>query len=402
MTFNPNNHLNKHGFFEVGEEKFYSKLDAILYGTEKNLPVNWNFNNEVFSQQDWTVEPAESIQDMYRRRAQAIRNKYDYVVVMFSGGSDSTTVLDSFLSNGIPVDEVSVDHWIKYNPEGADSFMNSEITYAALPYLNKHLPPDVKLRLFDSSDLQLNCISDPEFRKRSYREVNNVHNPSMISIHYDLHRRHQDYIDLYNQGKSVVFVWGEAKPKIDYDNATEKHYFHFEDHYAHAPQPRDQEEQDPNCNHEQFFDDPDHPEIKIKQCHLLLTNLKQIKHRRDIFLSTEDAWKKQKGPRGFDVSHPRTSMAITKWEGKKYCLDRNAFNCSIYPDWDFLTYHEDKGAARHPHPAHRWMEQVAGQAVKEWYRGYIETYSKLPESWTKHYGSITQGIKRLEIKYYLE
>lgn len=401
MTFIPNNHLNKHGFFEVGEEKFYSKLDAILYSMDKNLPVTWNFNNDVYSQQDWTKEPTESIQEMYRRRAQAIRDKYDYVVVMFSGGSDSTTVLDSFLSNGIPVDEVVVNQWIKYHPEGADSFMNSEITYAALPYLAKNLPLNVKLRLDDVSDLQLDCVRDPEFRKRSYREVNNVHNTSMISIHYDLHRRHQEYIDLYNQGKSVVFVWGESKPKIDCDEHG-KHYFYFEDHYAHAPQPRDQEEQDPNCNHEQFFDDPEHPEIKVKQCHLLLNNLRQIRHRRDIFLKAEDAWKKQKGPRGFDVAHPRTSMAITVWEDVKYCLDRNAFNCSIYPDWDFLTYHEDKGAARHPHPAHRWMEEVAGDAVKEWYRGYIETYSKLPDSWTKHYGSLAQGIKRLEIKYYLE
>lgn len=400
--FISNNHLNKHGFFEVGEEKFYSKLDAILYSIEKNLPVNWNFNNEVFSQQDWTVEPAESIQDMYRRRAQAIRNKYDYVVVMFSGGSDSTTVLDSFLSNGIPVDEVLVDHWIKYNPEGADSFMNSEITHAALPYLHKHLPPGVKLRIFDSSDLQLNCISDPEFRKRSYREVNNVHNPAMISIHYDLHRRHQDYIDLYDQGKSVAFVWGEAKPKIDYDINQNKHYFYFEDHYAHAPQPRDQEEQDPNCNHEQFFDDPEHPEIKIKQCHLLLNTFKQIAHRGDIFLPLTDAKQKQIGKRGFEIGNPRSSVGITQWQGLKYCLDRNAYNCSIYPNWNFLTYHEDKGVNRHPHPAHRWMEKVAGEAVKEWYRGYIEAHSKLPESWTRHYGSLAQGIKRLEIKYYLE
>ena len=87
---------------------------------------------------------------------------------------------------------------------------------------------------------------------------------------------------------------------------------------------------------------------------------------------------------------------------KKYCLDRNALHCSIYPDWDFLTYHEDKQAGRVVHPSHQWMETQAGKDVKKWYRGFIETYSKLPESWTKYYGSLARGIKRLQRKYYLE
>lgn len=400
--FNYNNHLNKHGFFEVGEEKFYSKLDAIKHSEATGQDVTWNFNNEVFSTQDWLQEPTESIREMYHRRAKAIRDRYDYVVIMFSGGADSTTVLNSFIANGIPVDEVLVSQWIKYQPEGAESFMNSEITHAALPYLQANIPSDVKIRIDDVSDIELDCIRDPEFRKRSYREVNNVHNPGMISTHYNLHRRHKEYLDLYNQGKSVVFVWGEAKPNIDYDEEKQKHYFYFEDHYAHAPQPRDQEQHDPDCNHEQFYDDPGHPEIKIKQCHILLKNLKQIKHRRDIFLTTDYAYNHRAGPRGFDTSHPRVSMAVTMWEGTKYCLDRNAFNCSIYPDWNFLTYHEDKCGNRHPHPAHQWIGQVANDAVKKWYRGYVEAYSALPESWTRHRGSLLKGIKRLHIKYYLE
>ena len=400
--FHEKNHLNKHGFFEVGKEKFYSKLDAIKHSMATGQEVTWNFNNEVFSKQDWTTEPVESIRKMYQRRAVDIRNRYDYVIVMFSGGSDSTTVLDSFFKNGIHVDEVVLDQWIKYQPEGAESFTNSEITHAALPYLEKHASASTKIRLQDVSDLELACIRDPDFCQRSYREVNNVHNPGMISLHYDIENRYQEYVDLRSKGKSIVFVWGEAKPRIDYDVLMGKHYFYFEDHYAHAPQPRDQEHPDPLVHHEQFFDDPGYPEIKIKQCHLLLKSLKQITHRGDIFLSTDDAYKTQKGPRGFDIFNPRASMVVTAWQEKKYCLDRNALHCSIYPDWDFLTYHEDKQAGRVVHPSHQWMETQAGKDVKKWYRGFIETYSKLPDSWTKYYGSLARGIKRLQIKYYLE
>jgi hypothetical protein len=400
--FHDDSHLNKHGFFEVGDKKFYSKLDAIQYSMVSGHKVSWNFNNKIFSQQDWTTEPTKSIREIYQRRAMDIRNCYDYVIVMFSGGSDSTTVLDSFFKNGIHVDEVLVTHWSKYQPEGMESFMNSEIVHAALPYLEKHAPASTKIRVQDVSDMHLACIRDSDFRQRSYREVNNVHNPGMMGMHYDIKNRYQEYVDTRAKGKSIVFVWGEAKPKIAYATSTGKHYFYFEDHYAHAPQPRDQENPDPLVHHEQFFDDPGYPELKIKQCHLLLKNLKQITHRGDIFLSTDDAWKKQTGPRGFDIVNPRCSHAYTVQQEKKYCLDRNAFNCSIYPDWNFLTYHEDKQAGRLVHPTHQWIETQAGEDVKKWYMGYIETYRKLPDEWTKYYGSLAQGIKRLQIKYYLE
>jgi hypothetical protein len=400
MTFIHNNHLNKHGFFEVGEKKFYSKLDAILYSVKNNLPVHWNFNNEVFSQQDWLTEPSENIRELYRKRAQAIRDSYDYVVVMFSGGADSTTVLNSFFKNNIKVDEIVVNQWIKYQDNGAESYMNAEITHAAMPFLKEHAPKETFIRINDTSDHQLASIRDPEFRQRSYREVNNVHNVSMISIHYNIHRRFPEWETLYKQGKRLAIVWGEAKPIISYDVDAQKHYFEFQDHYAHAPQPRDQEANDPDCNHEQFFDDPAHPEIKIKQCHLLLNTLRQIKHRSDIFVTMDTS--PQSGPRGFDIKSARASFVSTWYNEKKWALDRNALNCTIYPDWNFLTYHEDKSAGRVIHPAHAWMEQQAPAECKQWIMGYIKTYGALPELWTKHRGGLEQGIKRLQIRYYLE
>ena len=87
---------------------------------------------------------------------------------------------------------------------------------------------------------------------------------------------------------------------------------------------------------------------------------------------------------------------------KKWTLDRNALNCTIYPDWDFLTYHEDKQPGRLIHPAHAWMEKQAPAECKQWIMGYIGTYSALPDEWTKYFGSLAKGIKRLQIKYYLE
>jgi hypothetical protein len=390
MIFHPNSHLNKHGYFSVGNKNLYSKLDAINLSATTGQPVQWHFNDEVFSKQDWTVEPEKDIRTMYRERAQAIRDKFDYVIVMFSGGADSTTVLDSFIDNNIPVDEIFMDQCGKYLPVDGNS-NGAEIEYAALPYLKRKLPTawNTHVRLYDPSDYLLEHLRDSDFRQRSYREVNNVHNLCMISIHYDMHHRFPEYQKLIEQGKRLVFVWGEAKPHIRYDLEKNKHFFVFQDHYAHAPQPSDQELNDPFCQHEQFFDDPEHPEIKVKQAHLILNVLKQVSHRSDIFYNHEE-----------EKRMVRLS-AETYYNNQKYGLDRNAFNCTIYPDWNFLTYHQDK-IGRLVHPNHSWMEQCEPVAAKKWFAGYINAFGKIPEEWTKHRGGLKSGIKRLEIPYYLE
>jgi hypothetical protein len=397
--FHTNGHLNKHGYFSVGNQNLYSKLDAIQMSMRTGESVQWHFNDDVFKKQDWTAEPETDIKTMYRERAQAIRDQFDYVVVMFSGGADSTTILDSFIDNNIPIDEVFMHQWIKYQPEGADSYMNTEITYSALPYLKRKLPTawNTTVRLHDPSDYALAQLNNADFRQRSNREVNNIHNLQMISLHHNLHRRFPEYVKLIEQGKRIVFVWGEAKPHVTYDLEKNKHFFYFEDHYAHAPQPRDQEQNDPACQHEQFYDDPQYPQIKIKQAHLLLNVLKQIKHRTDIFFAGDNL--------GKDSTHPdnyRAISAVTYYNDQRYVLDRNAFNCAIYPDWNFLTYHQDKQPGRVIHPAHAWIERVDPVASKKWMSEYINTYSQLPEEWTKYFGGLKNGIKRLKIPYYLE
>jgi hypothetical protein len=405
--FHPNSHLNKHGFFEVGQDKFYSKLDAIKQSINTGQEVSWNFNRAIFSDLDWTIEPNESIESMYRRRAQHIRNSYDYVVIMFSGGADSTTVLQSFVDNDIVPDEIYVQHWMKGQGDGHDGYMSGEIFHAAIPFAKKCIEkyPEIKLTVFDVSDTISSLLCDPSETEKSFREVNNVHNLGQSFVHHNLPYRFDHWNNLYQQGKRIAFVWGEAKPHIDYDEKSSKHFFYFEDHYAHCPQPRDQEKNDLFVHHEQFFDDPGFPEIKIKQCHLLLGTLKQIEHRSDIFVSADDAWYtkiKQTGRFGFDISHPRASLAATVREGKKYVLDRNAFNCSIYPGWNFLTHHHDKQAGRVHHPSWAWLEKTFPDQSKKWYRGFIEAYGSLPDYWTKYYGNLSCGIRRLKNIYYIE
>ena len=96
------------GYYQVGNYRTFSKLEAIEIEQATGETVHWNFNDEVYSCYDWTKEPEPntSISEFYRRRAQQLRDKYEYLVLMYSGGPDSQVILDTCLGNNIHIDEI--------------------------------------------------------------------------------------------------------------------------------------------------------------------------------------------------------------------------------------------------------------------------------------------------------
>jgi hypothetical protein len=77
------------GCYRVGDLKFYSKLEAIETMQQTGIHLHWDFNEAVFGCYNWKQEPVDSLSDLYRRRAQQLRDQYDYIVLCYSGGADS-------------------------------------------------------------------------------------------------------------------------------------------------------------------------------------------------------------------------------------------------------------------------------------------------------------------------
>ena len=102
-----NSRQDKFGYYTVGDFRSYSKFEAASVHEKTSKPLLWNFNRVTYDCYDWTQEPPESLNELYRIRAQQIREKYDYLVLWFSGGADSTNVLDAFLKNNIKLDDVA-------------------------------------------------------------------------------------------------------------------------------------------------------------------------------------------------------------------------------------------------------------------------------------------------------
>ena len=117
---------DKLGVYRVGDLAFYSKIEAIEMHAKTGIHPHWDFNEAVFSSYNFTVEPTDSLQELYRQRAQQLRDHYDYIILMYSGGADSTNVLNSFIKNDILIDEVA--SYVNFEATGTkENFLNAEV-----------------------------------------------------------------------------------------------------------------------------------------------------------------------------------------------------------------------------------------------------------------------------------
>ena len=158
-TLAPIDFFAKNGFYQVGNKIFNHKIHALQEASQTTQDVHWNFNDEVFNRLVWTQRLQIPLLEIYCMRALQLRQKYEYIIVCWSGGADSTTVLESFLDNDIPVDELLI-LWPtslspgKYTPSldtKAENFM-SEWDFSIKPQLEllqkKH--PKLKITIRDT------------------------------------------------------------------------------------------------------------------------------------------------------------------------------------------------------------------------------------------------------------
>ena len=86
------------GNWQVGEERFISKHQAFVRATELNTEVKFTYFDDVWDNFDRSLIGKFSLKELYKIRAQQLRDSYDYLVLYFSGGADSWNVLRSFAS----------------------------------------------------------------------------------------------------------------------------------------------------------------------------------------------------------------------------------------------------------------------------------------------------------------
>lgn len=263
-----NEQNSKLGFYQIGNTQYYNKVEALIAGTKLNAFPEWNFNKDVFDPYTWDQEPAVDLQELYRLRAQQIRDQYDYIRLELSGGADGNTVLYAFLMNNIPLDEV-VFRYPKAGEKNvtADPFNTkpentlSEWQYAAKPTLDwiaTHSPA-TKITIHDYSEDMLASEHDESwvFSTRDYFQPGHPFKHTIDAV--------ADHKRTLETGKRVCMLWGIDKPKVCIKDS--RYYLYFMDIQANIANPNIKDYT--NVTNEYFFWSPDMPELVCKQAHAI-------------------------------------------------------------------------------------------------------------------------------------
>lgn len=368
-------HQDRLGCYRVGDLKFYSKLEAIEMHAKTGIHPHWDFNEAVFSCYDWTKEPSTNILEFYRMRAQQLRNRYDYIALHYSGGSDSQTVLDAFIDNDIKIDEL-VTH-VNYAATGdPTNTLNAEAFQVAIPYVKElqKTRPWIKHRILDLTELTLDYFGLNNTKFDWIYSLNMYFNPNS-ACRIDMPLRIKEWADLIHSGKKVCMLYGFDKPRVWHING--KFVFRFIDLIDGGPTVKSISGQQPYYD-ELFYWTPDMPEMIIKQAHLVKNYLS-----RDGIES--DPW----------VSNVKTDLAYRTVNGKKLWLHRDKMHQLIYPKWDINTFSTGKPPSLIFSPRDTWFFNIeeAMVARRNWRVGIEKLWQVLPDYWKNNPADIKAGVK---------
>ena len=405
--FHENSDKNKFGYYSVGEFKTYSKFEAILLAQNSAKPVIWHFNDLVFSSYDWTKEPAESITDIYARRARQIREKYDYLVLMYSGGADSTNVLRTFIDNGILIDEICSVHEYE-GIKDRHGYHTGEILNSAIPLVKDLIPNGSKTRyrLVDSSQHQYDALTSlsVDQRDESYYEyniANNLANLKRLRVREYI----EDYKKIIDSGKRLCLVWGEAKPQTRWSAKQQCHEFVFEEQsYDMIGNVTYQRENHPGYHDEMFYHSADCPELIAKQAHLCLWHLKNPGLNPGYLTEKNSVPATIRSQFGdFNILNPDISQVETFYNGKIWTLTKSALHSIIYPGQGKIIYDQGKNANRLYHPRDEWLRKAAIDDSTKWYQGFLRVMENISEEWKiQPQGKIKYSIRKMTNQYPLE
>ena len=310
------------GYYTVGANfKTYSKLLAIEEMRRTGIHLEWHFNKPTYEKYDWTQEPTESIKELYRRRAQEIRDQYDYVVVWYSGGPDSWCVLNSFLENGIKVDEIGQFHSYQADGDRHNNF-NEEIFYTAVPKTKQILEqhPYINHRIVDVSQLMIDVYQRPDVMFDYLYNIKGIASANSLARAY-LRDYIPDYQRIIDSGKKMCFIWGTEKPRVIIKN--NQYHTMFIDSFSDT-NIRVQGLADQGYYDEWFFWGPTTMDLIAKQCHMI----KRV-------LETEQpgsAW----------LSEETNYTHVPKSRQTGLYMKNACYHTLVYPGWDPTTLVAEK------------------------------------------------------------
>lgn len=262
---------SKYGCWVCSGIVFRNKYDALCYANQTNqLDVKFYFHNHVWKKFDRSKLGKNTLPDLYKQRAQQLRDRYDHLVLHYSGGSDSHNILHTFLSNNIKLDEISV-RWAKplrdgkfYTPNNQDKSAKnsaSEWDYVIKPTLEyiKEFYPEIKITIVDFTENLSNLPQSVESVEKTLVNLK-MYRGALGSFVQRLDPNLESRSSVKGISRSVGHMFGVEKPMLSLMN--NKIYLRFSDAALETALLTDNMSQETT---ELFYWAPDFPELTMEQ-----------------------------------------------------------------------------------------------------------------------------------------
>lgn len=351
-----NYNSKKLGYYTVGDFETFQKHRAIEYSRKYGGFPKWHFNDVEYANTDFKTCPMTSLEEMYRRRAEQLRNRYDYLVLFYSGGSDSQNILDVCIKNDIFIDEIVCCHSLE-GDGSTQAYFNAEIFNVAVPFLDKIRSdiPHTKITLVDQTQATLSNFTHPDW----FWTHSMALTPNCV-VRSKIREWHPHFRQLVDSGTTVGFIWGRDKPKLFLDE-NNRYYTIFDDNNDNNTSAYSQIQS--GWYDEFFYQDPENTDIVVRQCHEIVGRI------------LEDSIPEAYCVDEFTVAP--TSFGSTK-SGKK--ISNNGVACMLYPTWKETTFSNGKNPSMIYGARDRWFFQHYSQSIayKNWKQGIddLETFLK--------------------------
>lgn len=376
------------GYYQVGSVRTYSKIESVELHRRFNIHPEWRFNDLAFGGYDWTVEPKETLGELYQRRCRQLREKYDKIVIFYSGGIDSQNIIDHFVAAGCRIDEIATTEYsIDTDPM---SQFNCEQTMVSFPYMERLRAKGVHFlhRRIDLTEMAWEIIHDRSLLSDYIFYCNSGFGLNRLAK-AKVREHIKDYRDWIDQGKTVGFIYGVDKPKLYIEDG--RFCLRFLDLVIDiACSPYTQIKGHPLQFDELFYWSPDCMDLLCKQAHVVRKFLRNT--GLDSFFS----------PGVTDT--PSLRQAIQKlptMQGRRLLEWRDVINSLIYDQYDPMMYDgKIKTPAIYSGREACWLKDPS---VRDPYLDVLKYFEKIDSYWYTDPKEYYKGLKGcLSPCYWLE
>jgi len=357
-----NNVNYKKGIYTVGSKHFITKHNALLEVSKTKQSLKWDFNSDLFAQECKRPRLDVRLIDLYKERAQQLRDKYDYLILSYSGGADSDNVLQTFLRNNIKIDEVWTEWPLSlldkagYTPSQSldktnlpiEWFQNVEPTLKELEKTH----PEIKIHITDSFE-HFNHVSGVE----DYEDGGTFLQVPTVYTSLKRWRYMKEYLTkIVEKGLNVGVIHGAEKcvPSMTRNNNNGNFNIGFfvndrglimdkflDDPYFYSNDTR----------MEAFYWSADFPSIVVQQAHQIWDYLK--KNKDDTINRLEERDKQ-----------------YVNWYTRRTNFD-NIIKMICYPYWDFSKIQVEKSFFVYNHSFHTYATKFKNEKFfQSWMSNY--------------------------------